>query len=60
MIQNKKNTFLFLFLITFLLGGHLFAQQRQNKIKPDQYRAVHWGIEDGLSAAAIHTLIKDV
>ena len=58
MINRKKILLFFLSLACFTFH-HLFAQQIQNKKNADHYRAIQWTMEDGLSAAGIHTLIKD-
>jgi len=36
-----------------------FSQQFQNADKPEQYRAINWTLQDGLSASGMHTMIKD-
>jgi streptogramin lyase len=59
MIWSKKKISPFLFLIACCATNILFAQQRQNEIKPDEYRVINWTMEDGLSAAGAHTMIKD-
>ena len=46
-------------LLACFITLNSFSQQLQKEIKPEQYRAVNWTMEDGLSAAGIHTMIKD-
>jgi len=58
MIRVKKNTVLLPLLITFLTVNSI-AQQRQNGIKPDQYRAINWSLEHGLSSYIANVMIKD-
>src|SRR6266542_2336616 len=53
---SKKIILLFL---VCLIAGFSIAQQRQNEIGPDQYRAIQWTIENGLSQDAVNTVIKD-
>ena len=48
-----------LFVMACLTGLESIAQQRQNEIKPDQYRAIHWGMEDGLGWYFANLMIKD-
>src|SRR5687767_3658135 len=60
MILNKKYISLLLFSIACCATDGLFAQQLQNKTKPDQYRAINWTMEDGLSDNLANVMIKDV
>ena len=57
---SVKNIITFLISITFLAGINSAAQQRRNVIKPDQYRAFQWTMENGLSWNYANVMIKDV
>ena len=59
MIRVKKIIIPFLISIASLTGINSYAQQRQNEIKPHQYHAIQWTMEDGLSKDGINTMIKD-
>jgi len=56
----KKIIISFLILIAFLPGIDSISQQPYKEIKPDQYRAVHWTTQDGLSNDQSNVMIKDV
>ena len=44
-----------------LFAGHFaMAQQSTGKNSPGSYRAIHWGIEDGLSQGAVLNVIKGI
>ena len=45
MRRSKKIILLF---SVCLIAGFCIAQRHQNEIKPDQYRAIHWDVENGL------------
>ncbi|HYK44965.1 MAG TPA: histidine kinase [Parafilimonas sp.] len=53
---SKKISLLFL---VCLIAGCSFAQERQNEIKPDQFRAVQWTIDDGLPSNLANAMFKD-
>jgi len=57
MINSKK---ILLFIIFCFQINFLFAQPLENISPGEQYRAVHWNIEDGLSAAGSFCMLKDV
>ena len=59
MTRVKKIIKQFLISIVCLTAIDSFAQQSQNKTKPDQYRVVHWGTEEGLNSTIANILIKD-
>ena len=46
--------------IACLIAIDCVAQQRLKEIKPDQYRAINWSMEDGLSGNLANVMIKDV
>jgi ligand-binding sensor domain-containing protein len=56
---NKKTTIALLITFSNLIGADSNSQERADAIKPAHYRAVQWTMKDGLSAAGIHTMIKD-
>jgi signal transduction histidine kinase/streptogramin lyase len=56
---NRKKILLFFLSLSCFAFHHLFAQQIQNKKNVDQYRAINWTMDDGLSADRLHTMIKD-
>ncbi|HZI53765.1 MAG TPA: hypothetical protein VFD56_08685, partial [Chitinophagaceae bacterium] len=58
--MDKKIIIPVLVLIACLAVKHCFSQQTKKENKPDQYRAVHWTKEDGLSADGMNAMIKDV
>lgn len=63
-IQEMKNkvrhsTFL-LAVISCLTVSHSFSQQPPNRNITDQYRAVHWTIDDNLPSANSNAMYKDV
>ena len=57
--MDKKIIIPVFVLIACLTGNYSFSQQHKKEIKPDQYRAVHWTMEDGLSCDGVNTMIKD-
>jgi signal transduction histidine kinase/ligand-binding sensor domain-containing protein len=59
MTRIKKTILPFLISISCLAVIDSVAQQRKMEIKPDQYRAVNWTVQDGLSAYNMHAMIKD-
>jgi class 3 adenylate cyclase/outer membrane protein assembly factor BamB len=48
-----------LFSLVCITDDHLIAQQIQTKKNADQYRAIHWSTEQGLSWPIINILLKD-
>ena len=56
--MNSKK--ILLFIICCFQINFLFAQPLENISPGEQYRAVHWNIEDGLSAAGSFCMLKDV
>ncbi|MEP7323298.1 MAG: ATP-binding protein [Saprospiraceae bacterium] len=49
------------FLIAICLSANIAFAQTSNKIKPENaYRAVHWGLDEGLSQAEVYFTIKDI
>ena len=56
----KKITIALLILIACLTAGQSFSQLQKIKTKPDQYRAVNWGLNDGLSQACVYQMRQDV
>ncbi|MEO5581891.1 MAG: two-component regulator propeller domain-containing protein, partial [Saprospiraceae bacterium] len=58
MSEKIKSIF---FLITICLPSGLAIAQISNKTKPEnEYRAVHWGLDEGLSQAEVYFTIKDI
>jgi signal transduction histidine kinase len=51
--------FLFFFLLPIIVPFRLIAQNGQNQKIEDNFRSVHWGIEDGLSQGVVYDMIKD-
>ena len=49
----------FLFSIACLAAIVSIAQLSQKGIKPDQYRAIHWSMKDGLTDNLMNIMIKD-
>src|SRR5215831_11227076 len=50
-----------LFFIGFaFVSEFLIAQQAKNETIVDQYRAVHWGADEGLSQGITESILKDV
>ena len=46
-------------LIVCFTGNYCFSQQIKKETKPDQYRAVHWTQQNGLSNDRGNAMIKD-
>ena len=57
MIHSKK---ILLFGIFFFVVVFSIAQQIENTNTRDRYRAVHWGLDEGLSQGEANSMIKDV
>ena len=57
MIDSKKNILLFILCFITLFS---IAQQIKNRDALYKYRAVHWGLENGLSQACVYHMLKDV
>ena len=58
--MNKKITIALLILVACLTAGQSFSQLQKIKTKPGQYRAVNWGLDEGLSSTWVTAMIKDV
>ncbi len=56
MILSKKILLLFFVCLIPILCQ---AQQRTSEFKPDQYRAIHWTMEDGLPFDNANVMFKD-
>ena len=56
---NKKTIIFLVTILSNLAGNYSFSQPHKKEIKPDQYRAINWTINDGLSGDNVHTMIKD-
>ena len=57
--MDKNRIISFFVLIACLTGKYSFSQQQKKEIKPDQYRAVHWTVKDGLTDDIGNIMIKD-
>jgi hypothetical protein len=55
----RKSTILLLIII-FLAAITVSAQQRPRQINSDNYRAVHWSVENGLASDIANIMLKDV
>jgi streptogramin lyase len=60
MIRIKKVITPFLISMACLAGGNSISQQLRKEIKLDQYRAIHWTMEDGLPWDGSNVMIKDI
>ena len=58
--MNKKITIALLILIACSTARQSFSQLQRIKTKQDQYRAVHWGLDEGLSHDWVSSMIQDV
>src|ERR1700685_3754941 len=54
----RSRTILFLITILCLISMDSKSQQKQVEFRPDQYRAVNWTSDDGLTLG-IHYVLKD-
>jgi len=57
---GKKFTKPFFIAIFSLVSIALLAQPENPENKTDQYRAVLWGLKDGLSHPCVYHMLKDV
>ncbi len=57
--MDKNRIISFFVLIACLTGNYSFSQQQKKEIKPDQYRAIHWTVKDGLTDDIGNIMIKD-
>ena len=55
---NSKYILLFIAFIFIIVTSA--AQQIRNANEGDKYRAVHWGLDEGLSHGEVYSMIKDV
>src|SRR6185369_8096446 len=58
--MNKKITITLLSLIACLTAVQSFSQLQKIKTKPQQYRAIHWGLQQGLSQSENYSILKDM
>ena len=58
--MNKKITITLLSLIACLTAVQSFSQLQKIKTKPQQYRAIHWGLQQGLSQSENYSILKDI
>ena len=59
MIWTKKIILPIFVSVASLLGENSFSQASVKKTTENQYRAVHWTMENGLSTDGMNTMIKD-
>ena len=57
MRRSKK---IILLIVLCFATAFSVAQQRENRIKPDQYRAINWSMQDGLPSSVGNAVFKDV
>ena len=55
-----KNKCILLLLAASFVANCSFAQKIENKDEGDKYRAVHWGLDEGMSHGQVNAMIKDV
>src|SRR6185295_12366729 len=58
-VNMKFSTIILCLLIAVQSSSHSIAQEAGGARK-DKYRAVHWGLDQGLSQAETYFIIKDV
>ena len=58
--MDKKIIIPVFVLIACLTGDHCFSQKIKKEIKPDQYRAIHLTVKNGLTDDIVNIMIKDV
>ena len=56
---DKNRIISFFVLIACLTGNHSISQQQKKETRPDQYRAIHWTVKDGLTDDISNIMIKD-
>ena len=57
MVFIKK---ILLFTLLLFAGYFLTAQQAKNGNASDSYRAIHWGLQQGLSQSENYSILKDM
>src|SRR5678810_756671 len=60
MITVKFSTNITCLLLAVLSAGSCIAQEYMREASADKYRAVYWGLNDGLSQACVYQMRQDV